>query len=86
MNDDIAEVDGKWVEGDIANVFGNADVLRVLAAMDAGGLKLVTGFSLAVVGPSKDLILTVTKYLTNGELRALAEELEANPPTKKEAP
>lgn len=84
QNDDaLAAVDGEIQMRHIANIYGNADHTRILKALGFES-NLVTSYSLGCVGPGRDLLLTVTRYITNGELRALAEELEANPPTKKE--
>ncbi len=59
---------------------------RILAVFGFPDLTHVIGYSLSCIGPSQDLILTVEKYITKDELAALAEELEQNPPTKKETP
>jgi hypothetical protein len=56
----------------------SADLQRL---MDAIGIKdkMVTDFSLSVVGPRECITVSVTRYLTEAELAALADELEANP-------
>jgi hypothetical protein len=54
------------------------DIKRLMAAM---GIKdeMVTAFSLSVSGPGEAITVTVERYLTEAEMAALADELEANP-------
>lgn len=56
----------------------SCDIKRLMVAM---GIKdeLVTAFSLSATGPGEVLTVTVERYLTEAELAALADELEANP-------
>lgn len=63
----------------------SGDVQRL---MDAMGIKdkMVTAFALSVVGPGECITVSVTRYLTEAELAALADELEANPLKAESAP
>jgi hypothetical protein len=56
----------------------SGDVMRLMRAM---GIKdeMVTAFSLSVDGPSACIMVSVTRYLTEAELAALADELDAHP-------
>jgi hypothetical protein len=54
------------------------DIKRLMLAM---GIKdeMVTAFSLSASGPGQAITVTVKRYLTEAEMAALADELEANP-------
>lgn len=84
-DDDPAVVDDNYKSTDLAYPYDCVDVKRILRVFGFEA-KHCTAFSLGCVGPDRDLIFSVSKYVTKGEMRALAEELEANPPAKKETP
>ena len=56
----------------------SGDTTRLMRAM---GIKdeMVTAFSLSVDGADTCITVSVTRYLNEAELVALADELEANP-------
>lgn len=86
MSDDDLIRDGdEFREQEVVHAY-SVDIDRILAAFGLTSLKHIISFQLGCEGPSPDLVLTVKKYVTHGDIRRLTEALEANPPQLKEQP